>query len=244
MNRREIFDKIALSCISYLESFEECRGIDFQSADGASPHELSLWEKRNAPYKLPNDLKSFYSIFNGVYMGWNVMLGAHLVTGGEIRTNQLSEIQRIPIDGTFDTNKLVSNIAVDSADIKSFVAFTLDSLSEVGQIVMLYRPSSHVRQQTVYDGTGREIINSLNHEAGQYENPEIWFLDVSARWHFLCPTFTQFIRLMVTHLGVYGWQNMFTPEGASSSTRQWMRMFCKERLIIDRDAHSKIWPNK
>jgi hypothetical protein len=42
---------------------------------------------------------------------------------------------------------------------------------------------------------------------------------------------------MVVHLGIYGWQSAFTPEGASPATQQWMRMFCKERLIVDSHVH-------
>ena len=66
------FDKIALSCISYLESLEECQICDFHFNDGLLSHEIVMWEKKNFPVKLPTDLRKFYSMFNGVYLGWNV----------------------------------------------------------------------------------------------------------------------------------------------------------------------------
>jgi len=36
--------------------------------------------------------------------------------------------------------------------------------------------------------------------------------------------------LMMMHVGVHGWQLAYTPEGISLITKQWMNLFCRERL--------------
>jgi hypothetical protein len=68
----------------------------------------------------------------------------------------------------------------------------------------------------------------------------------SARWHYISKTFTQYFRLMVIHVGIHGWQLAFTPEGVPPVTQQWMGLFCKERLIVDKYWRDRLLyaPNK
>ena len=41
--------------------------------------------------------------------------------------------------------------------------------------------------------------------------------------------------------GITGWQLAFTPEGMPVNTTQyWMSLFCKERLIVDRQWHAAL----
>ena len=249
MERRECFDKIALSCISYLESFSECRNVNFQCGDGAASHESVLWEKRNAPFKLPKDLKNFYSMFNGVHLSWNVELGEKQVQIGEIRVNRMEALKPFEIEGSFDSKPWVDVVAV-LPDPKTCSAFILDTHCEIGEIVLLYR---QIPVGAVVNSVQVQVPVSPTPSAGlvsdaevseqdslrlenviSYEQPEVWFVDQSSRWHYISKTFTQYFRLLVIHLGVHGWQLTFTPEGAPSTTQQWMTMFCKERLIIDR----------
>ncbi len=43
----------------------------------------------------------------------------------------------------------------------------------------------------------------------------IWLLDLSLSWHYICPTFGDFLRLAVLHLGLMQWPYAFTPFGLS-----------------------------
>lgn len=219
MDQRASFDKIALNIITYLESFPECRNVNFQCGDGAASHESLLWEKKNAPFKLPNDFKNFCSLFNGINLGWNVNIGDKNVQIGEIRVNRMDGVKRVPVEGTFAP--LWDNSA-SLPDPKRSSAFSLDSLSETGDIVFLYR-----EPQTSLSSAGQEGLEISN-------SPEIWFVDLSARWHFICKSFTQYLRASVTHLGIYGWQLCYTLEGLPDTTQHWMNLFCKERLMVDR----------
>jgi hypothetical protein len=38
---------------------------------------------------------------------------------------------------------------------------------------------------------------------------------------------------MVVHLGIIGWQYAYTDIGLDNVTRQWMRLYCPERLAAD-----------
>lgn len=45
------------------------------------------------------------------------------------------------------------------------------------------------------------------------EQPEVWFCDLSGFWHFLAASFSDYVRLLLVHLGVRGWEYAFTPAG-------------------------------
>lgn len=89
-DRRKLFDNIALNCITYLENFKECQNINFTCNNGvittlhSTHNDFINWEQKNSPYKLPKDLKDFYSVFNGFNLNWNTELHEKLVTIGII----------------------------------------------------------------------------------------------------------------------------------------------------------------
>jgi tubulin polyglutamylase complex subunit 2 len=240
MDRREAFNKATLSCITYLESFPECRNVNFQCGDGAASHESLVWDKKNAPYKLPKDLKNFYSMFNGVHLSWNVELGDRVIQVGEVRVNRMEAVKPVDVEGSFSPG-LWSDSSSSVPDKSSSAAFILDSHCEVGDVVLLYRTkqiSSKLKEEE------SEVSRTDSVESPCcYEEPEVWFVDQSSRWHYLCKTFTQYLRLLVIHLGVHGWQLAFTSEGLPSTTEHWMTMFCKERLIIDRYWRERLLRN-
>ncbi len=197
-DKRALFDRMALSCLSYLESLDLCQLSDFTCGEGALTHELLMWDKKNAPLKLPKDLKNFYSVFNGVNINYNVSVGEKFVMVGEIQLNRIELIQKMTtIEGVFMQNSW-KDIIVSLPDSKSCAAFFLHSVSEVGEVYLLYRQPHNNKQSST--GSESEYIGLIN-QSGLYENPEIWFVDISQRWHFLCQTFTQYVRLMITHLG-------------------------------------------
>jgi hypothetical protein len=38
------------------------------------------------------------------------------------------------------------------------------------------------------------------------EAPQIWFKDLRGHWSFLAESFTNYYRMMLTHLGIISWQ--------------------------------------
>eukprot|EP01135_Chromosphaera_perkinsii_P009390 Nk52_evm66s1737 gene=Nk52_evmTU66s1737 len=79
------------------------------------------------------------------------------------------------------------------------------------------------------DSTGKVCLVYINGN----QNPEIWFLDKSAKWSFMAKTFTEYFRLMVMHLGLPEWQYAFSPWGLSPISKQWFHFYCPVRLAID-----------
>jgi hypothetical protein len=65
--QKEIFDRISLNMISYLDQCEEVAVVELQSGNSKNvQNEISIWEKKNFPYKIPVDMKALYSCFNGL----------------------------------------------------------------------------------------------------------------------------------------------------------------------------------
>lgn len=216
-HRRELFNKVALSVISHIENFDEVlRPIDFKCGEGVLVHEVLMWEKKNAPVKLPDDLKGFYSTFNGFALLWKVEIRGKFIAIGDISVNKLDDLNRVPIEAKNLASEAMS--ANRSIDVKSSIAFCLTNSSEFGQVILVYKSTASK------DGG----ITSASFDA-----PEVWFVDTSQKWHYMAANFTHFLRLAVVHLGIYGWQLAYTPEGLPASTRQWMGLFCRERLAVD-----------
>ena len=70
---REIFDNISLSVISFLESHTGISDVEFNSErQGVAEISLTKWEDENAPYKLPDDYKSFLQISDGLSLSWKI----------------------------------------------------------------------------------------------------------------------------------------------------------------------------
>ena len=122
-DRRALFDNISLNVISKLENFETISTIEFRTEDGTTANQISDWEKRNAPLSLPEDLISFYSMFNGVNLCWDVMIGLKSVTVGEMRLNELNQMTKI--------------------SSRHFAAFILSSQASVGDIALVYISDSN-----------------------------------------------------------------------------------------------------
>ena len=43
----------------------------------------------------------------------------------------------------------------------------------------------------------------------------IWLLDLSLDWHYLCASFSDYLRLAIAHLGLVQWPYALTPLGLS-----------------------------
>lgn len=117
----------------------------------------------------------------------------------------MDDVERIPMEGSFSRSGR-------ELDIKTSAAYIFDDLSalDYGRVALIYRhpvqpstasagaageASSSAHQVCVHDGLK---VKSL---PPTYDEPEVWMQDASARWYFVCESFTQYFRLAVTHLG-------------------------------------------
>ncbi len=237
VRKRELFDSVCCSVMTQLESFDNVSAIDFSANDNAQQHEIATWEKKNLPYKIPSDLKSFLMLFNGVHVSWKVDLKGKQVVIGELNVNRLDIIQRCTLEVSNLNSSLTKSVLPPNP--KTSAAFTLESCGDGGQVVLLYRnPSSSSSSSSSSSPTDVMETKGSSSSGNEFHEPEVWFQDVSSRWHYICSGFTQYLRLSIVHFGIIGWQLAFTPEGLATDTRHWMSLFCPERLCIDLSQHA------
>ena len=119
LERKLRFDNISLNFLTKLEKFKEISSVRFHTERGISADDVLQWEQMNNPYSLPSDLASFYSMFNGVEISWDVMLGEESVTVGDIKLHGLQSMKR--------------------TESSHLAAFVLESQVDVGDLALIYR---------------------------------------------------------------------------------------------------------
>ena len=87
--------------MNYLETFEDCKQIEFKETVRVQPREIDAWERKNLPYKLPDDMKAFYQVFDGFKLTYGAEVSNTHVPVGTLQLNSLAEVERTPIEGTF-----------------------------------------------------------------------------------------------------------------------------------------------
>lgn len=205
-------------------------------------------------------MKSFYRMFDGFTVSFSVDTGASSnLTVGTMHLCSLKAIKRLPLEGQFpgisDISTMTSaafllddsmedgNIVLlyrSAADrelciVSSDNVRNRDSSSKVGigksgSTNSLAAMTASTKKPLTDSGS---TVQTPDKAQVGFENPEIWFQDRSARWHFVSRTFSDFLRVMVVHLGIDGWAMAFAPEGISQLTRQYMGIFNRERLCLD-----------
>jgi hypothetical protein len=216
--RKQTFDELALNVVQHLESFDEITSIDFKSSP-VSSFDMFSWERNNPQYRLPEDMKAFYTVLNGFDLRWKVEIGKRHVEVGQMKVVELKELT-----------------TTSPAHPSQMAAFIICSQQDIGDILLIFTcgvsspPGTSSSTSSSAGGTTGGRDSEIRHDS------EIWFRDTELRYHYMCPSFTHLLRVMVAHLGISGWQYVYTPQGLSSATQQFMSIFCKERLCIDRIA--------
>ena len=118
-------------------------------------------------------------------------------------------------------------------------AFDLDSSCACGRVALVFvstsqtdtsgaaaaatdNPSSSPHQQQQRQG-----------QQQQQQGAQVWFQDLSTRWHVLAGSFSEYFRVMAAHLGLPNWQYAFTDVGLDPAARQWFAFLGPERLAVD-----------
>jgi hypothetical protein len=65
--------------------------------------------------------------------------------------------------------------------------------------------------------------------------PEVWFRTMAGEWHVLANSVADWLRLVLTHCGIRGWEYALGAAGLDPETEQLLRTFAPRRLAIDRD---------
>ncbi len=91
-------------------------------------------------------------------------------------------------------------------------AFALDSNPPYGAILLVY--------------------NAPMPDSPPCTTPTIWYLDRSARAHYLTNSFTSYLRLSMLHLGINGWWALFGDDGLDPTVEAVLRRYAPERLAV------------
>jgi hypothetical protein len=73
-------ERITLSVSSFLEQHRGVSNVQMFDRPSAQPDDLEAWQSRNAPVTLPDDLKNFYAITNGMLLRWKMQYNGKQVS--------------------------------------------------------------------------------------------------------------------------------------------------------------------
>ena len=102
----------------------------------------------------------------------------------------------------------------------SVAAFEIDATSGQSRVALVYGVnrlgSTDIKQNTAGGDSNRSLSRGTT-QCG----PQVWFQDKGGRWFFIANSFMDYFRLMVTHLGLPGWQYAYTDVGLDPICKQW-----------------------
>jgi tubulin polyglutamylase complex subunit 2 len=231
---REFLNDIGLNIMTFLES--QPVTVDWTRDAPVAAQQLKQWENDNYPYLLPEALKRFFLVSNGLRLDYTVLHQGKDLPLGRIRINSLHEIKPTLVESEDISvparRRLASDVGPGTdSDLASqapgedggpttavpndLVAFVLDHDPEVGITALFYCQG--------------------------HRDPQIWFQDLGCEWNFIATCFEDYFRVMAMHLGVPGWQLAFTPAGLPSFTVQWLAKLAPVRLRKDMEARRSLF---
>jgi tubulin polyglutamylase complex subunit 2 len=220
-NAKAAFDEISLNVVSYLENHKEISGLQIAEKGPVTQRMLEQWEKDNYPFRLPDDLKSFLLLSNGLMIRWYMNLKDELCPLGCMHLNSIAQIKPISMVGArIRTNYNVPLEESDDEDADPLAqsrtaqefgpwAFDLDASCTSGRVALVYA------------------------EKSPSAAPAVWFQDLACTWHEAAAGFADYFRVMCMHLGLPNWQYCFSDVGMDAVTTQWLRLLAPERCFVD-----------
>ena len=95
----ELFNELSFHMLTFLEDQMGVSELNFENRSGCAAEEVYAWERTNAPYKVPNDLKAFLTAFDGLRFSWRVdMANRGNITVGSMRLHRLRDMLQVPLD--------------------------------------------------------------------------------------------------------------------------------------------------
>jgi len=180
--------------------------VRFSDAGPSSPTDLGTWERRHGML-LPDDLREFYMVRNGMACRWDVIAhGREVVPLGCMAVNALDEL--VPVDSTalLDERDEMRPELPAAGQGGPLRAFDLDSTCECGRVLLLLGC------------------------AGAPRRAEVWFQDVSCGLTQLAGSFAEYMRLLTVSLGLPRWHYAHTEAGLDPTSRQWFRLLAPHQL--------------
>ncbi|CAF0752484.1 unnamed protein product [Rotaria sordida] len=203
-------DPATTAVINYLEQRAEIDRVYVKDKGTCSSDAFLRWEEKNE-CELPDDLKKFYTMSDGLEIRWSIKTGNNTLIPtviGKMHINSLNDLTRITSSGSKQTavDELNDFAENDSPrfNSRSWYIFELDSCDEQERVCLVYGPN-------------RDI--------------SIWFMDRSLQFHRLASTFTDYYRLFLLHCGLPYWQYKYTDFGIPPYILHWYYAIIPALLI-------------
>lgn len=199
----QILDEL-LHAIGQLDAHPLASGVQYSLERGLTLDRLRLWESKHE-HLLPDDCKALLVYCNGFTLRWNLRSRGQAAPFGVIHVNGIDSLTPLAGPRVKVPPDYVQSSATQSVQL---AAFDIDRSCPSGRVAFVYGGFS-----------GPRVL------------PQVWFQDPAGSWFFLAESFLDYFRLLALHLGVPHWQFAFTEVGLDSNTRNWMALFCPERLV-------------
>lgn len=213
--QKKLAEALLEGTIPYLESCPGVKDIKVLVKPPCPPSFIAIWERDNKR-TLPDDIESFLVVTDGLIVEWTVEFDGESLELGSICLNSVKDIVLVTDPFTYescerDRNLNPSDIPMD-CESPPGAAYLIDECSPYGKVCLCF-------------------VNSPKSN----NKIEIWFFDnVTRKWSFIASSFSSYFRLLLTHLGIRGWQLAYTSRGWPAATNDWMCFYAPDRASLYR----------
>ncbi|KAI8821045.1 uncharacterized protein EV422DRAFT_595272 [Fimicolochytrium jonesii] len=210
--------------LPYLRTLPLLTRLHTTAPPPTSDIDLTAWTKLNAPYRLPDDVRRFFAVADGLRIEWGVGgdgRGGELTAGRKAKEITVGVLEILPLrhwtrlDGTrkpTPTTGFAKQGTIPPPSPKGGAAFLIQHCEEYGSTCLVF-PAA--------ESTSGDI--SSPHRTPP---PHIAFFDPrSMTYRPIATTFTAYFRLMVMHMGVRGWQTAWTEAGMRQEVMDWVGFY-------------------
>ena len=240
-------ERYTLAVVEFLRDHPGVCDVRFSRGAPLPEARLLEWERANAPYRLPGDLRRFFAQSDGFAVRWSVSAGAAGVADvGDMSIGNIDRLAPVPLDASpADDPWACSGVSgqpelggdVDwmdglegddeTSDAKlrrrPAAAFDLAACPRAfGTVALVY--ASRLRRDRADDHTRAPRCS---------HDTEVWFQDPAARWWFLAKSFSAYFRLAHANLGLPNWQARATDVGMDPDSNAWFRWMAPQTLALD-----------
>ena len=210
---------LLLKAVNLLETHPKVTDIQMKSQPGVTGDAIDEWEAANAPFKLPDDLKSFYKVINGFQLTYCVTHDDDMyIPVGRMGLCGLKDLTPIPLPSVPLTGAHTQPPDLPHA---AFPACINDEDPQFEGLAFKFDPNP-------WCGTTALIFHK-----GTSSPPSYWFRDRAGAWFHISDSFTDYLRILVSHVGLPCWQYAYTRAGIDPISQQWSRLIAPERLAVD-----------
>ncbi|KAJ3330069.1 Tubulin polyglutamylase complex subunit 2 [Blyttiomyces sp. JEL0837] len=219
---------------------------------------------------VPDDLRGLYSISDGLIVQWSVRFGSDVVVLGNMHVNGLDRLQRIDNlggSGTTTTSGSTGGSTSSTGSSESVrrwwgaelgrfptslngvphapgICYMLHDSRGYGRVCLCYSSTSSVTttssSTSSTSGANTGSASDRRKPRNTVKGPEVWFQDLGGVWYPLTRSFSSYFRLMVAHLGIFGWQMGLVEAGLPQAVLDWMCFYAPERAAVYRRVRAAV----